>query len=105
MMPAWPRAHLTLPSFEAGFDAHSRFDDPSQFRQRGLLKLCLGPTGWREVIGIAILTVLLRGLRRGFLLQRALVREGTTGDDQPLRGSRPFTFQPRLHAALDHCNL
>src|SRR5262244_169535 len=53
-------------------------------------------------ITIAILGVLLGGIRRCLPLQCALVRERTTGDHQPLLWSRVFALQARLHASLDH---
>ena len=54
---------------------------------------------------VAIAGVLIGGIRRGAGLQRAVVREGTTGDHQPLLGSRAFALEPRLHPALDHLDL
>src|SRR6266852_3092977 len=53
---------------------------------------------------VAIAAVGLGGIRRGLPLQRTVVREGTTGDDQPLLGSRAFPFEARLHTASDHLN-
>ena len=51
---------------------------------------------------VAIPGVLIGGIARGAGLQRAVVREGPTGDHQPLLGSGAFAFDPRLHPALDH---
>src|SRR5215468_8346212 len=59
----------------------------------------------REVIPVAIATVVLRGIRRGFPLPNAVIREWTTGDHQPLLRPRPFPFQTGLHAASDHLDL
>src|SRR2546427_7675764 len=102
MMPALPGAHLvlvhphfTLASFETRFNTGARFDDPRQVPKRRLLELGLGHTRRCEVIPIAVPAVVLRGLRRGFPLQDALVREQATGDDQPFLGSRSLPFEPR----------
>src|SRR5712691_9009783 len=111
VMPALPGAHLvfvhprfTLASFETGFNTGARFDDPRQLCERGRRQLHCGHPCRTEVVTIAIAAVLLRGIRRGLLLRRAVVREGTTGDHQPLLRSRAFVLQPRLHAACDHLN-
>src|SRR6267143_952175 len=50
------------------------------------------------------LAVVFHGIRRGFPLQWAVGREGTTGDHQPLLRSRAFPFEARLHTASDHLN-
>src|SRR4029453_12049200 len=67
---------FSLSSLEAGFDADARFDDPRQLCQRGLRQLHLGHTGRREVILVAIPSVLIHGITRGLGLQHAVVREG-----------------------------
>src|SRR2546427_10158287 len=98
-MPALPGAHLvlvhtclTFASFEARLNAVASCDDPRQFLKRRLLELGLGHTRRREVIPVAVLAVVLRGIRRGFPLQDALVPEQATGDDQPFLGSRALPF-------------
>src|SRR5713226_6400788 len=55
-------------------------------------------------IAIAVPAVLFRGIWRGLSLQDAVVRKETTGDHEPLLGSRSFAFQTSLHAACDHLN-
>src|SRR6267142_1955686 len=54
---------------------------------------------------VTVAGVLLGGIPRGTGLPRPAVREGTTGDDQPLLGPRALTFQARLHSAPDHLDL
>src|SRR5882762_4474125 len=112
VMPAVPGAHLilihsclTFTSFEAGLNAGASLDDPCQFPKRRLLKLRLGPTCRCEIILLTVASVLIRGISRGAGLQRPVVRPGTTGDDQPLLGSRAFPFEARLHSAPDHLDL
>src|SRR5207244_8007999 len=112
MMPALPGTHLVLvharfplASFKAGFNAYSRFDDSRQFPQRLFLQVSVRNTSRGKIVTITIAGILIAGIWRGLPLQRALVREGTTSDDQPLCGSRAFVFQTRLHAAFDHLDL
>src|SRR5215813_5096875 len=109
VMPALPGAylvlvhpHFTLAAFETGFITGARFDDARQFCERGYRQLPCGYLCWTEVVTIAIASVLIGGLRRALGLQRAGVRARTAGDHQPLVGSHPFAFEPRLHAAGDH---
>src|SRR5712691_8667294 len=108
MMPALPGPHLvrihprlTFASFEAGFNANTGFDDPRQLRQRWLLQLRRVCLRWGEVLAITLAGVLIAGLARGLCLQHPVVREGTTGDHQPLLWPRAFAFEARRHAALD----
>src|SRR5215813_13447686 len=54
---------------------------------------------------VAVALVLLGGIARGTGLQYPVVREGPTGDDQPLLRSRAFALDPRLHPAPDHLDL
>src|SRR5438445_12576227 len=51
---------------------------------------------------VAIAGVLVGGIPRGTRLQRAVVRERTPSDDQPLFGYWPFAFEPSLHTAFDY---
>ena len=111
MMPALPgphlvpvHAHFTLAAFKAGFNADASGDDPRQLCQRGRRQLHLRHPCRREVILVAIPSVLIHGITRGLGLHRAVVHAGTPGDHQPLRGSRAFAFQTRLHAAFDQLN-
>src|SRR6266446_1243180 len=112
VMPALPGAHLVLihphfplASFEAGFNARSSLDDPRQLGPQGLCQLHLGPTCRREVILVAIAGVLIRGIPRGIGLHRPVLREGTTGDHQPLLGPCPFAFETSLDTSCEHLNL
>ena len=80
VMPALPGAHLVLvhahfpfASLEAGFNTRAGFDDPCQLCQRRLLQLRLGHMRRREVIPLAIATVVLRGIQRGLPFQDAIV--------------------------------
>src|SRR5215831_7323335 len=109
VMPALPRAHLilvhaylSLASFETRLNAGTRLDDSRQFRKRGLLECCRSPMCRREVVMIAVAGVVVGGIARGARLQRALVRQWTTGDHQPFFGSGAFALQARLHPACDH---
>src|SRR6266851_6477490 len=95
---------LALAPFETRFNAQAGCDHPRQFCQRRRLELDFRHTRRREVIAIAVPAVLFRGIRRGLSLQDAVVRERTTGDHEPLLGSRSFAFQTSLHAACDHLN-
>src|SRR5262249_40824962 len=52
-------------------------------------------------IAVTIAGVLLAGLARGLGLQHTVVREGMTGDHQPLLGPCAFALQACLHAAGD----
>src|SRR4030095_15892111 len=111
-MPAWPGAHLilvhahfTLAPLKARLDAGARFDHPRQFPQRGLLARHPAASCRREVIMVAVAGVLISGIRRSLGLQCTRRRQGTTGDDEPLLGSRPFPLDPRLHPALDHLDV
>src|SRR5947209_15032927 len=109
MMPALPGAYLvliharlTLASLEARFNAGARLDHACQFSKRRFLEGDRGPSCRREIILVAVAGVLLGGIPRGTGLQGPVVRQGTTGDHQPLVGSGPFALDPRLHAACDH---
>src|SRR6266487_3475620 len=51
---------------------------------------------------VAMPSVLIGGIARGAGLQGAVIREGPTGDHQPLLGSDALALDPRLHPALDH---
>src|SRR5262249_5908064 len=66
-------ACFTLAALKAGFNTRAGFDDPRQLWQRRLLQLHLGHMRRREVIPVAIATVVLRSIRRGFLLQNAVI--------------------------------
>src|SRR5882672_9491276 len=109
VMPALPRAHLvlvhaylSLASFETRLNAGARLDDARQFRKRGLLECCRSPMCRREVVMIAVAGVVVGGIARGASLQRAIVRQWTTGDHHPFFGSGAFALQARLHPAFDH---
>src|SRR5215471_2475899 len=54
---------------------------------------------------VAVAGVLIRGIRRSLGLQYPRRRQGTTSDDEPLLGARPFTLEPRLHPALDYLDV
>src|SRR4029450_11989237 len=54
---------------------------------------------------IAVALILIGGIPRGTGLQCAVIRQGPTGDHQPLRGSGPFALDPRLHPAPDKLDL
>ncbi|MEE9148542.1 MAG: hypothetical protein V3U27_14200 [Candidatus Tectomicrobia bacterium] len=54
---------------------------------------------------VAVAGVLIGGIRRGLGLQCPVIRQGTTGDDQPLFGSGPFALDPRLNPACDHLDV
>src|SRR4029450_5119446 len=60
------------------------------------------PMRRREIVMIAVAGIVIRGIARGTRLHRALVRQRTTGNDQPLCGAGPFALHPRLHPACDH---
>src|SRR5262249_9449256 len=109
MMPTLPGTHLvfvharlTFASLETGFNADTRFDHARQLRQRRFLQLHVGHACWSEVIPVAIPGILIASIPRCLGLQRPVIREGTTGDHQPLRWSRASALQARLHASLDH---
>src|SRR6266478_3600146 len=51
---------------------------------------------------VAVAPVLLGSIPRGTGLPCPVVREGPTGDHQPLLGSRAFALEPCLHPAPDH---
>src|SRR6266436_4421942 len=111
-MPALPGTHLVLihthlafASLEARFDASTCLDDSRQFSKRRLLERYLRPTGWREVILIAMPGVLIGGIARGAGPQCAVVRERLPGDHQPFLGSGAFALDLRLHPAPDHLDL
>src|SRR5262244_158368 len=111
-MPALPgphlvcvHAHLAFASFEAGFNARARLDHPCEFPQRRLLKRSRTPSGRREVVLVAVALVLLGSIARGTGLPYPVVREGPTGDDQPLLRSRAFALQARLHPTPDQLDL
>src|SRR5260370_20711953 len=98
-MPARPGAHLvlihaclTLPSFETCFNAGACLDHPRQFPKRWFLERCLRHTGRREVIMIAMPSVLIGGIARGAVPQGTVVREQSPGDHQPFFGSRAFAL-------------
>src|SRR5262245_22659191 len=108
-MPALPgphlvcvHTHLAFASFEARFNARARLDHPGQFPQRRLLERSRTPSGRREVVMVAVALVLLGGIARGTGLPYPVVREGPTGDYQPLLGARAFALDPRLYPAPDH---
>src|SRR5262245_52002910 len=108
-MPAVPgthlilvHAHFTLASLETRLNAGARLDDPRQFRKRGLFACHGCPMYRRQIVMIAVAGIVIGGITRGTSLRRALVRQSTAGNDQPLLGSRPFALHPRLHAAFDH---
>src|SRR5215467_15081852 len=103
-MPALPgphlvfvHAHFAFASFEACFNASASLDHPCQFPQRRLRERSRAPSGRREVVMVAVALVLIGGIARGTGLQYPVVREGPTGDDQPLLRSRAFALQARLH--------
>src|SRR5712691_2869037 len=108
-MPAVPgthlilvHAHFTLASLETRLNAGARLDDPRQFRKRGLFACHGCPMCRRKIVMIAVAGVVIGGIPRGPSLQRALVRQRTTGDHQPFCGSGAFALHPRLHSACDH---
>jgi hypothetical protein len=108
-MPALPGAHLilihadfALASFKTRFNTGTCFDHPRQFCQRRFFERHLGPIRRREVIMVAMLGVLIGGIARGTGLEGPVVRQGTTGDHQPLLGSWAFALDPRLHPAPHH---
>src|SRR5262245_7499925 len=105
-MPALPGAHLilihadfALASLKTRFNTGTCFDHPRQFCQRRFFERQLGPSRRREVIMVAMLGVLIGGIARGAGLEGLVVRQGTTGDHQPLLGSWAFALDPRLHPA------
>src|SRR6266849_8329128 len=111
-MPALPgphlvfvHAHLAFASFEARFNTSARLDHPCELPKRRLLKRSRTPGGRREVVMVAVALVLLGSIPRGTGLPCPVVREGPTGDDQPLLGSRAFALEPCLHPAPDHLDL
>src|SRR6516165_4828252 len=81
------------------------FDDTRQFCERGRRQLPCGHPCRTDVVTIAIASVLLGGIRRALRLPRAGVRERTSGDHEPLVGSRAFAFEPCLHPADDHLDV
>src|SRR5437660_4902488 len=108
-MPAVPGAHLilihthfALASFAARLNAGARLDHPCEFPTRRLFACHPASIARREVIMVAVAGVVIGSITRGARLQRALVRQWTTGDDQPLFGSGAFALHPRLHPACDH---
>src|SRR5215471_21019052 len=108
-MPAMPRAHLilvhthfALAAFETRLNAGARLDHPREFPKRRLLECHPASIARREVIMIAVVGVVIGSITRGAWLQRAIVRQRTTGDHQPLCGSGAFALHPRLHPACDH---
>src|SRR5215510_8052609 len=108
-MPALPgphlvfgHAHLAFASFKACFNARASLDHPCQFPKRRLRERSRTPTSRCEVVMVAVALVLSGGIERGTGLQYPVVREGPTGDHQPLLGSRAFALYPRLHPACDH---
>src|SRR5215467_15431984 len=108
-MPAMPRAHLilvhthfALAAFETRLNAGARLDHPREFPKRRLLECHPASIARREVIMIAVVGVVIGSILRGAWLQRAIVRQRTTGDHQPLCGSGAFALHPRLHPACDH---
>src|SRR5215467_10142115 len=108
-MPALPgphlifaHAHLAFASLEARFNARASLDHPCQFPKRRLRERSRTPSGRREVVMVAVALVLLGSIARGTGLQYPVVREGPTGDHQPLFRSRAFALDPRLHPAPDH---
>src|SRR6267142_3522016 len=108
VMPAVPgaylifiHAHLAFAAFETGFNAGARLDDARQFRKRGLLEWH-GCSMWRrQIVMITVAGIVIGSITRGTSLQRALVRQRTTGDHQPFCGSGAFALHPRLHSACD----
>src|SRR5499427_9112736 len=109
VMPALPgthlvcvHAHLAFASFKACFNARASLDHPCQFPKRRLRERSRTPRGWREVVMVAVELVLIGGIARGTALQYPVVREGPTGDHQPLLGSCAFALDPRLHPAPDY---
>ena len=56
----------------------------------------------RQIVMITVAGVVIGSITRGPSLQRALVRQRTTGDHQPFCGSGAFALHPRLHSACDH---
>src|SRR6266849_7777669 len=80
--PCLPRPCLV----ETRLNAGARLDDARQFRKRGLLECCRSPMCRRKVVMIAVAGVVVGGIARGASLQRAIVRQWTTGDHQPFFG-------------------
>src|SRR5215471_4421472 len=112
MMPTLPgthlvfvHAHLAFASFEACFNARASLDHPGQFPKRRFFERSHTPSGRREVVMVAVALVLIGGIARGTSLPYPVVREGPTGDYQPLLGSRAFALDPRLHPAPDQLDL
>src|SRR5262245_11128580 len=109
VMPAVPRAHLvlvhtylSLAAFETRLNAGTRLDHARELRQRRLCQRSLLYTCRREVIMVTVAGVVIGGIAGGTSLPCVLVRQRTTGDNQPLFRSRPFALHPRLHPAPDH---
>ena len=65
-------------------NAGTRFDDARQFPKRGFLEPHAASIRWCEVIVVAVASILISGIARGAGLKRVLVRQRTTGDDQPV---------------------
>src|SRR5207237_6923613 len=95
-------ADLAFASFTTRFNAGARLDDPRQFRQRRLLKLRPGHRRRTEGVMVAMPGVVIGGIARGAGLQRPVVRQGPTGDHQPLLASGALALHPCLYPALDH---
>src|SRR5215471_13577703 len=56
------------------------------------------------LVMVAGVLVLLGGIPRGTGLPCRIVREGPTGDHQPLLGARAFALEPCLYPAPDQRN-
>src|SRR5262245_14428744 len=97
-------AYFTLAAFEAGFNTRAGFDDPRQCPQGRLLQCSVDHTRRGQIVAIPIAGILIAGIWRCVPLHRARVREGTTGNHQPLVGSPAFPCKARLHTASDHLN-
>src|SRR5262249_18571890 len=65
------------------------------------LKRYRTPGGRREIILVAVALVLLGSIPRGMGLPCPVVREGPTGDHQPLLGARAFALEPCLYPVPD----
>src|SRR5215467_13327502 len=89
-------AHLAFASFKACFNARASLDHPCQFPKRRLLERSRTPSSRCEVVMVAVALVLIGGIARGTGLQYPVVREGPTGDHQPLLGSRAFALDLHL---------
>src|SRR5262252_2505867 len=98
-------AHLAFASFKACFNARASLDHPCQFPKRRLRERSRTPSSRCEVVMVAVALVLLGSIARGTGLQYPVVREGPTGDNQPLLRSRAFALQARLHPTPDQLDL